>query len=121
MNPSIANKLCPNYILSHNFEISSVHKVTKGTRALTFPVLQELGDDTPITFLLAPRHSTYDCLIGLKDLQKLEANVDCKNKIFSTSKLEINYFKNIPSKSQGVKMNHHQESATHITLTKNKL
>ena len=39
MNPSIANKLFPNYIFSHNFEISSVHKVIKGTRALTFPVL----------------------------------------------------------------------------------
>ena len=39
MNPSIANKLFSNYIFSHNFEISSVHKVTKGTRALTFPVL----------------------------------------------------------------------------------
>ena len=114
MNPSIVNKLFPNYIFSHNSEISSVHKVTKGTRALTFPVLQELGDDTTITFLLALWHSTYDCLIGLKDLQKLEANVDCKNKIFSTSKFEINYFKNIPSKRKGMKMNHHQESAIHI-------
>ena len=122
MNPNIANKLFPNNIFSHNFEISSIHKVTKGTSALTFPIFQELGDDTPITFLLAPWHSTYDCLIGHKDLQKLEANIDCKNQIFSTiivlstydSKFEINYLKNIPSKSKGVKMNHHQESATQI-------
>ena len=114
MNPSIAKKLFSNYIFSHNFEISSIHKVTKGTSALTFPVLQELGDDTPITFLHAPWHSTYDCLIGHKDLQKLEANVDCKNEIFSMSKFEINYLKNIPSKSKGAKMNHHQVSASQI-------
>ena len=41
MNARIANKVFLNYIFSYNFDISSVHKVTKGTRALTFPVLQE--------------------------------------------------------------------------------
>ena len=114
MNPNIANKLFPNNIFSHNFEISSIHKVTKGTSALIFPIFQELGDDTSITFLVAPWHSTYNCLIGHKGLYKLEANIDWQNQIFSTSKFEINYLKNIQSKSKGMKMNHHQESATQI-------
>ena len=99
MNPNIANKLFPNNIFLHNFEISSIHKVTKEISSLTFPIFQELGDDTPITFLLTPWHSTYDCLIGHKYLQKLDANIDCKNQIFSTSKFEINYLKNISSKA----------------------
>ena len=50
----------------------------------------------------------YDCLIGHKDLQNLEANINYKTQIFSTSKFEINYFKNIPDDHKNVKMNHHQ-------------
>ena len=114
MNANIANNIFPNNIFSHNFEISSIHKVNKGTSALTFPIFQELRGDTPITLLLASWHVTYDCLIGHKDLKKLEANIDCKNQILRPSKFEINYFKNISSKSKDVKINHHQESAAQI-------
>ena len=50
----------------------------------------------------------YDCLIGHKDFQNLEANINYKTQIFSTSKFKINYFKNIPDDHKNVKGNHHQ-------------
>ena len=108
MNPKIAYKLFSKFIFPYEFEIKSVHKTTKGTHALTFPILREYGDDTPITFLIATWHSVYDCLIGHKDLQNLEANINYKTQIFSTSKFEINYFKNIPDDHKKIKVNHHQ-------------
>ncbi|KAI4476766.1 hypothetical protein M0804_013310 [Polistes exclamans] len=84
-----------------SFEIKSVHKITQGTHALTFPILQEFGDNTHITFLIAPWYSAYDCLIRNKDLQNLQATTlytakfkDCLcyqvvlNRTFPTPRLE---------------------------------
>ena len=108
MNPEIAYKLFLKFIFPHEFKIKSVHKTTKGTHALTFPILREYSDDTPITLLIATWHSTYDCLIGHNDLQNLEANINYKTQMFSTSKFERNYFKNILDDHENVKVNHHQ-------------
>ena len=41
-------------------------------------------------------------------MQNVEANLNYKTQIFSTSKFEINYFKNIPDDHKEVKVNHHQ-------------
>ena len=41
-------------------------------------------------------------------MQNLQANINYKTQIFSTSKFEINYFKNIPDDHKKVKVNHHQ-------------
>ena len=49
----IAFELFSKFIFPYDFEIKSVHKVTKVTHVLTYPILRELGDDTPITFLVA--------------------------------------------------------------------
>ena len=82
--------------------------MTKGTHALTYPILRELGDDTPMTFLIAEWHQTYDCLIGQKVLRNLEANIDYKNQLFSTAKFEINYLSNIPEGCKTGNVNHHR-------------
>ena len=114
INPEIAYELFSKFIFAHTIEIKSVHKVTKGTHALTFPILSELGDDTLINFLIAPWHSTYDCLIGHKDLKNLGANINYRTQIFSTPKFEIDYLKNIPDRCKAVKVNHYQEMPMRI-------
>ena len=109
INPEIAHKLCPNYIFDHKFEIKSVHNRTKGSQALTYPILREFGETTPITFLIAPWYGTYDCLIGHKDLENLGASIDYKNQIFSTYNFKINYLNNIPDKCKIFSLNNHEK------------
>ena len=103
INPEIAYKLFSNFIFPHEFEIKSVHRKSQGTHALTFSILRELGDNTPITFLILPWHSKYDCLIGHKDFKN-----------FSTAKFEINYLNNIPEKCKAVSVNNNQDARSQI-------
>ena len=78
INSKFAYQLFLNYIFLHKFEIKSVYNRTKGTQVLTYPILRESEETTPITFLIAPWHSTYDCLIGRNDLENSGANIDHK-------------------------------------------
>ena len=54
INSEIAYELFPNYIFSHKFEIKSVHNRIKGNQALTYLILREFSETTPITFSIAP-------------------------------------------------------------------
>ena len=119
INPKIAFELFSKFIFPYDFEIKSLHKVTKGTHALTYPILRELGDDTPITFLIAEWNETYNCLIGHKDLRNLKAYIDYKNQVFGTAKFKTNYFNNIPEEIKTDHINNENEQKMILSFGNN--
>ncbi|KAL7297509.1 hypothetical protein TKK_0009873 [Trichogramma kaykai] len=113
INPKVAQQFFSNYIYSYQFTVVSVHEKTKGTHDMRFPILSQFGKETPITLLVTEWHSTYDCLLGSKDLKALQAKIDYKNDLLSTPRFEINFITN-------EQINYSYEAVNkHIVSTKN--
>ena len=88
VTPKIAN-FFPNNIFYETFEITACKKVYKENKNLELPLLEELGINQNFKMRVLNWHNDFDALIGTKDLKKLNALIDYKNKTLTLQNIKI--------------------------------
>lgn len=90
VNPVIANKFYKKSIKPDPFQISSAHGSSFGNFSVAIPCPEIFKNDNLILdFHLFKFHNNFDCLIGLDNLQKLNAIIDLGQNLFITPHASI--------------------------------
>lgn len=66
------------------FEVTNIHATTRNNYSITIPCFPEFKETRDITLYIYKFHNYFDGLIGLDLLEKLESNIDLKNKVLVT-------------------------------------
>lgn len=85
ISPSIVGKYFKDIPLNYDpFEVSNVHATSRNDHSITIPNFTEFNDNADITLFIYKFHEYFDGLIGTDLLDKWEATINYKDKIFRT-------------------------------------
>lgn len=65
-------------------EVTNIHATTRTNYSITIPCFREVKEQSDMTLFIYKFHDYFDGLIGLDLLEKLESNIDLKNKLLIT-------------------------------------
>lgn len=85
MSPAVIQKYFSNVPLNYDpFEVTNIHAKSRCNHSITLPSFNEFNDPGDVTFFVYKFHNFFDGLIGTDLLDKWEATIDYKNKLFKT-------------------------------------
>lgn len=86
ISPDAVEKYFNKFSLKYDpFEVSNVHAVSRHKYSVTIPSFSEFNSKDSITLFIYKFHNYFDGLIGTDLLDKWEATIDYKRKLFVTS------------------------------------
>lgn len=91
INPNVCHHF-QDYLFQKPFTVKSLHRVISSDQNLNFPLLNELGINEYIQFIIVPWHDKFDALIGSKDLKRLNAKIDYKNNTLEIGNKQIPFY-----------------------------
>lgn len=85
VSPEVVQKFFSHIPCNYDpFEVTNIHATTRSDYSITLPCFQEFNEAGDITLFVYAFHKFFDGLIGYDLLEKLESNIDLKNRLLIT-------------------------------------
>lgn len=97
INPNAAENFI-NFYYKEPFSVTSMNRTSISQDNIKFPLLKELGINSPLKLRVIDWHKRFDVLIGTKDLEKFKAQIDYDLKNLKLNEINIPFYLEYNSK-----------------------